>query len=422
MRTLEWSSIARLAGALAVIAGCRGPHAPLAPKATWLVVAPHPDDETLIASGVIASAVEAGERVEVVILTNGDYDCVVSGYIRQRESVDGLAQLGLPETAIHFLGYPDGGLPHLGFEKPLDQRRVDRNGTCTLGNATYGARGFAGAEAHRARTGEHATFTRGNLVGDLAREIAELHPTDIVVTHPMDTHPDHASAYHFVRDALDTLDFAPRIHRALVHNGDCWPTGGEPHEPCPPPSFDTDMPTPQLTGQLAGYIPRERRAVPPPMLVRERDRNPKLLAIGAHRTQTRGAEKSYLYGFARQDEPFFPEQLVREGRRWVRVGRAGRRWRQRIRRGNGRAVLTEAGEAYEVVVDTTHRQAECRRARDGVLLSTWPLPFDLWTTEEEEEELTVAIEARPEDGDVVEVSLRWGEALVGVAVDPRGLR
>jgi len=410
-------AVAGLLGLLA-LAACRPAHGPARAMPTWLVVAPHPDDEALIAGGVIASAVQKGERVAVVILTNGDYDCVVSGYIRQRESIDGLARLGLPESAVHFLGYPDGGLPHLG-RVPLAQRRVDRNGTCKLDERTYGSRGFGAAEAHRARTGVHATYTRENVVADLAREIAELHPTDIAVTHPMDAHPDHAMAYTFVRDAIDQLDFAPRIHRALVHNGDCWPTGPEPHEPCVPPSLEPDRPMPQLTGQLAGYVPRERRPVPEAMLDRDRARNPKLLAIASHATQTRGQPGSYLFGFARSDEPFFPEVLQRQGARWARVGRASRLRRHRVRRGNGRTTLSETTDAYDVIVDTTRRQAECRRRGEEAPLQTWPLPFDLWTKDDDEEDFALAIDPRPEDGNVVEISVRWGESLVGVAVDAR---
>ena len=397
-------------------AACRPAHGPALPAVTWLVVAPHPDDETLIASGVIATALQRGERVEVVIVTNGDYDCIVSGFIREHESVDGLAKLGLPESAVHFLGYPDGGLPRLGRE-PLKQRRVDRDGTCKLDDRTYGDRGFERAEAHRARTGEHARYVRESVVADLASEIAELHPTDIAVTHPMDTHPDHAVTYALVRDALDRLDFAPRLHRAVVHNGDCWPTGLEPHDPCPPPSLDTDRPMPALTGQLAGYVPRERRLVPGAMLVRDLDANPKLLAIGSHATQTHGSPGSYLYGFARSDEPFFPEALQRQGARWVRAGRAGPLRHQRVRRDGERTALTEPTDAYDVVVDTTRRQAECRRRRDGALLQTWPLPSDLWTKDSDEEDFAVEIDARPEDGNVIEVSVRWGASLVGVAVD-----
>ncbi|MGA9544730.1 MAG: PIG-L family deacetylase, partial [Candidatus Sulfotelmatobacter sp.] len=37
-----------------------------------LVFAPHPDDEALMASGVIYSALQNGDTVNVVVMTNGD--------------------------------------------------------------------------------------------------------------------------------------------------------------------------------------------------------------------------------------------------------------------------------------------------------------------------------------------------------------
>lgn len=393
-------------------AACRPALAPSPTQATWLIVAPHPDDETLIASGVIASAVQRGERVEVVVVTNGDYDCVASGWIRQRESIDGMARLGLPESAVHFLGYPDGALPNLG-KTPLATRRVDANGTCALGERTYGLRGAPSSRGHG--------FTHENMVADLAAAIAALRPTDIAVTHPMDTHPDHATAYALVRNALDRVELArgPRIHRALVHNDDCWPIGTALHEPCAVPVLATDEPMPPLTNRLAGYIPRERREVPVAMQVASRDTNPKLLAIAAHGTQTRGSPESYLFGFARKDEPFYPEDLEARGGRWVRIGRAGPSRRRRLRRSGGRLSVPEAA-AYEVVVDGAKREAACEK--NGKVLQVWPLPFDLWSDGDGEEAFEIEVDARPEDGAVVEISLRCRGELVGVAVDPHATR
>src|SRR5690349_21631527 len=39
---------------------------------TLLVVAPHPDDEALLGSGIIYSALARGDTVRVVVMTNGD--------------------------------------------------------------------------------------------------------------------------------------------------------------------------------------------------------------------------------------------------------------------------------------------------------------------------------------------------------------
>jgi LmbE family N-acetylglucosaminyl deacetylase len=70
-----------------------------------VVVAPHPDDEALIAGGAIARAVANGEPVAVLILTSGDFDCRSAASQRQAESIAGLEALGVKEDQVFFLGY-----------------------------------------------------------------------------------------------------------------------------------------------------------------------------------------------------------------------------------------------------------------------------------------------------------------------------
>jgi len=92
-----------------------------------LVFAPHPDDETLGAAGVMRQARVQGDDVRAVLITNGDgfrisaaqefHEIAVSppdfvryAYLRQREAQTALAVLGLPADHVVFLGYPDRGL------------------------------------------------------------------------------------------------------------------------------------------------------------------------------------------------------------------------------------------------------------------------------------------------------------------------
>ncbi|MEZ4406461.1 MAG: PIG-L family deacetylase [Polyangiales bacterium] len=319
--------VSRVAATLLPLAvGCRptssrAARAPASPSVTrWLVLAPHPDDEVLIAGGVLARAASEGAPLRVVVMTNGDDDCVHDGLTRERESLDGLAQLGVDAGRVSFLGYPDGALARLGRAPLATRRRM--GGRCVEGYSTYGAHGQGGAEYHLVRFGGHAKYTRGAVVSDLATLLAEFRPTDVVTTHPLDTHPDHAATYALLRAAIERLAFAPRVHRAMVHNGDCWPIGVAPREPCPAlPALPADA-TPPLPGRLLGYAPRERRLVPPSCASSDVSRNAKVRAIGAHRSQTRGLATSYLFGFARRDEVFFPETLERRGRRWLRRGSA----------------------------------------------------------------------------------------------------
>lgn len=403
----------RVAGALALtltacasadVSAPRGA-TPSAPPRRWLVVAPHPDDEALIAGGVLARASEDGAPAFVVVMTNGDFDCQHDGLARERESLAGLAALGVAPSRVRFLGYPDGGLGALG-RAPLARRRLEA-GACVLGDTTYG------------RDATRALYTRANAVADVAAVLAALRPTDVAVTHPMDTHPDHAATYALLRDAMERVADAPRVHRAIVHAGDCWPTGAEPREPCPPATIAPDRPTPPLANALAGYAARERIAVPASCRSADPAANPKLRAIAAHRSQTRGTLASYLFAFARSDEAFFPEAFERRAGSWRRKdGSPPIATRTaRIARGVARlALLEDAAAGYGVAIDGARLEARALRVSGGAetVLATWPLPHDLWA-EDAEEPFEATVDPVPGDGPVVEISLRCRGALVGVA-------
>lgn len=404
----------------------------------WVVVAPHPDDEVLLAGGLLHGAVRAGQRVAVIIVTNGDFECRHDGLQRERESLAGLAALGVPETQVYFLGYPDGALARLG-RTPL--ARVPRliQGRCEPGNTTYGAFGRPRKDFHSARHGTPATYTADNAVTDLALLLAELAPRNLVVTHPEDTHPDHAATYALVRRALNRLPRAPRVLRGLVHNGDCWPTGDAARGPCPPSRWAPHEPMPALTGSLSGYLPSERRPVPEACTAPEVTQNPKLRAIAAHQSQTGGSPQSYLFAFARRDEPFFTEtferepsgrferppperagagpQLLPETLHFVVNLSAGTSTaHQAVTGGSGLRFETRFG-SFRLVFDS--QAVECTLWRDTPpapeLLQRWLLPHDSWSSGPESFELRVQQIAEPTS--VNELSLYRAGQLVGVAVD-----
>src|SRR5688500_14715413 len=76
----------------------------------------HPDDESYLAAGVMAAAVDAGTRVVCVSATAGELgtpDPVAwppdrLGRLRRWETAAAMAVLGVAEH--RFLGLPDGGL------------------------------------------------------------------------------------------------------------------------------------------------------------------------------------------------------------------------------------------------------------------------------------------------------------------------
>jgi LmbE family N-acetylglucosaminyl deacetylase len=86
--------------------------------ANILVVAPHPDDDTIMASGIVSRAVQRGEQVRIVYVTNGDYLGASAGYTREGEAVSGQNILGLQENDLIFLGYPDGYLQTVYTDYP----------------------------------------------------------------------------------------------------------------------------------------------------------------------------------------------------------------------------------------------------------------------------------------------------------------
>ena len=264
---------------------------------------------------------------------------------------------------------------------------------------------------HSIGFGAPASYTAENAVADLSVLLESLRPRQIVVTDPMDVHPDHAATYALLRRALARTGSSATLHRALVHTGDCWPLGPEPSEPCAPTVIETDVPFPPLTGRLAGYRFTERVAVPEDFLRRDVDQNPKLRAIRMFRSQL-GPDPlaSYLFGFCRRDEPFFVETPE------ARAGDSPRAsvafdWPR-----SAPAVVVLAGDRavyrFEYVA---HDDAAALSRPDGHVVETWLLPHDFWQRREDER-VELRFDARPRDG-VAEIALYLRRELAGVAVD-----
>jgi LmbE family N-acetylglucosaminyl deacetylase len=401
-----------------------------------VVVAPHPDDEALMAGGAIAGAVARGEPVAVLVLTSGDFDCRSAASTRQAESVAALAALGVREDQIFFLGYPDGYLSRLGVAPlPAVPRLID--GVCVRGNTTYGQRGAGRADVHTARAGAPAEYTAPNLVADLRYLLERLAPRRLIVTHPADTHPDHAAAYAFVRRALAGSHRPPRLLRALVHGDDCWPTSSKPGPDCAPGRIAPSEAMPLPSGVLRGYLPNLRLAVPSSCLRPEADKNPKLAAIAAYTSQTRGSSSSYLFAFARREELFFTEDLptrieprVDNELRFSMRGHERFRVEQRVpldlsvtleRPAPGKpmrvSLLDTGNERYVLDFDGAALQVSLSIQSGGglIALKQWPLPHDAWATAERFE-LQVARD--PADASAAALTLLRNDVIVGVAIDP----
>jgi len=84
----------------------------------WLVIAPHMDDESL-GCGMLLAERDSAQPVHVVFASDGSLspplpagDRAVDGLVgmRQTEARHALSELGVPEGAVEFLGFPDGSL------------------------------------------------------------------------------------------------------------------------------------------------------------------------------------------------------------------------------------------------------------------------------------------------------------------------
>ncbi len=87
-----------------------------------LVLAPHPDDETLGCGGLIAQAVATGQEVRVLVLTDGTkshpasaaYPAARLRRLREGESREAARALGLDPAHVAFLRLPDAHMPQGG--------------------------------------------------------------------------------------------------------------------------------------------------------------------------------------------------------------------------------------------------------------------------------------------------------------------
>lgn len=260
-----------------------------------LVIAPHPDDEVLLAGGVMDRAVREGRRVAVIIVTNGDYSCERDGYLREAESVAALKLLGV--TEVHFLGYPDGALSKLTEVPHAPMEHRDATGQCVARTGTWADRGAGRLDEHTSRTGMPADWTSEALIGDLEALLTRLEPNEVYLPHAIDEHPDHAMTYAYFRRALDRVKTAPIVHRGVVHVGECWPSDCVTY-------FTPELPTPLMPGKYATMIPDERVPI---------DAQRKLAAINLYRSQL----SPWLTSFARKDEVFFLETYERKDGHWV---------------------------------------------------------------------------------------------------------
>jgi LmbE family N-acetylglucosaminyl deacetylase len=96
----------------------------LTSKGPMLVLAPHPDDESIGCGGIIAEACARQHEVHVVVMTDGtgshpsskQYPSARLRELREGETQAAVAALGLSPARLDFLRLRDGKAPHQGAE------------------------------------------------------------------------------------------------------------------------------------------------------------------------------------------------------------------------------------------------------------------------------------------------------------------
>ena len=165
---------------------------PLSAQTRLLVVAPHPDDETIAVGLLIQQVQAAGGEVQILLLTAGDNNPWPQRWLERRvqirsadrqrwgrrrhaEILQALQLLKLPRSALQALGWPDMGVTD-----------------CLLKPESTAA-------------------------STLAAAIRQFRPNLIVLPSLDDRHPDHGAAHVLVRLALAGQTRPPQLLAYLVH-------------------------------------------------------------------------------------------------------------------------------------------------------------------------------------------------------------
>lgn len=161
-----------------------------------LVVAPHPDDETLGCGGAIALLRDRGCNVQVLVISDGTlshphsckYPAPKLRALRESETISALAVLGVDATAVTFLRLPDGAVPTQGSE---------------FSQAVASCRNY----------------------------LTQFAPQLIFLPLRYDPHPDHRASWKLIHTALANLNLSPRLIEYPIWDWDETQRGNLPNLP-----------------------------------------------------------------------------------------------------------------------------------------------------------------------------------------------
>ena len=143
----------------------------------FLIVAPHPDDETLGCGGAIALLRQLAQPVKVLVISDGTrshpnsrrYPAPALRSLREQETLAALFILGVDSEAVTFARLPDGAVP----------------------------------------TPDKAEFTKALAL--CQAYLAHATPATIFLPWRTDPHRDHRATWQLIHTALQNSPFSPRL-------------------------------------------------------------------------------------------------------------------------------------------------------------------------------------------------------------------
>lgn len=252
-----------------------------------LLLAPHPDDETLCCGGTIQQAQAAGAQVFVAWVTAGDgfeVDAVVTervanpggrgmralGVTRSAEARQAASLLGVPPERTFLLGYPDGGLFRLfttHYEVPYTAPHTGAQAVYLPDALTPGT-----------------PYTGQALEADLTRVLDRVQPDLVLSPAPQDFHTDHHTLAFIAIRLMSARGQEARLRYWVVHGGLEWPLPKGLHA-----GLALTLPP------LARNLPWSRVDLTDEQVERKRK------AVDTYRTQTRLLGR-FMHAFVRRNE------------------------------------------------------------------------------------------------------------------------
>jgi len=161
-----------------------------------VVIAPHPDDESLGCGGVIALLRQAGYPVQVIFVSDGSmshpqskqYPADRLRQLRETEALLALEILGVAPNAVQFMRLRDTQVP------------------------TPDQTGFADA------------------VADLTRRFEAIAPETVLVPWRRDPHPDHRASWSLTQAAVERMVHKPTVVEYPIW---LWELGTDDDQPRP---------------------------------------------------------------------------------------------------------------------------------------------------------------------------------------------